>query len=311
MRTAVVALLFVVSTAANAACDGAPALIKSTSDGAVKIFRDNNAVVFTTRKLEVDVDGSPNAYGPDDRGLDYICNGAVAYNGITKRCIFPGEAGWNQKCNTSFTKAKAENWRGPTKMCTFGFRATGGVTDKHGRVIGGVPELQNSLDPHPGYYVSLSSLKRPETDVFKGDVQARQVDAAAVPYFVLPPDIESLGGINLGDIAAVWYPASKNVVFAVFGDGGPGGAVGEASAKLREMLGHEVYSVKDDIRRASNGIDEGVTFIVFPNSACRAPAQYDDTDWTSKIQKAGEELFSQPSGWGGLQRLQSCRSKQE
>lgn len=280
----------------------------------VRVWRDNGAYVFTTKKLTVDVDGAPNAYGPDDKGIEFICNGAVAYDEAAQKCVFKAndKKHWQTRCKAAFAKAKAEKWQGPTKMCTFGFKAVGGTTDARGRVIGGVPLVQDAHDPKPGYYVTLTSLKRPETEQYKGDVQARQVDATKVPYYVLPPDVAESGDIKLGDIAAVWYPGASAPVFAVYGDGGPADALGEGSAKLHEMLGNNVYVTKNGVRRAENDIDDGVTFVIFSNSGDKAPARYNDPDWVSAIQSAGRKLFAGDDGgigWGGLKRLKACRAK--
>jgi hypothetical protein len=308
------ALVICCATPASSACDGDPILKKKVPGGIINVWNDNGAIVFTTKKLEVDVDGAPNAYGPDDKGIEYICNGAVAYDDAQEKCIFSDDdEKWQQRCNAAFAEAKKQNWLGPTKMCTFGFKASGGVTDKRGRVIGGVPLLQGKSDPKPGYYVTLTSLKRPETPAIQGDVQARQIDAAAIPYFVLPPDVTEAGKIALGDIAAVWYPQSKTVVFAVYGDGGPGGKLGEGSAKLHEMLGHGVYVVKGGVKRAAVGIEEGVTFVIFPGSAGKAPVGYDDVKWLASIQAAGKTLFqgqANAPGWGTLAELKECAAKE-
>lgn len=312
--TAIIAIAFACyAMPAKAACDGEPILKKKVPGGVVSVWKDKNAVVFTTRKLEVDVDGAPNAYGPDDKGIDYICNGAVAYDEAAKKCIFSDDdENWQVLCKKAFAQAKKEKWAGPTKMCTFGFKATGGAVDDRGRVIGGVPVIQGKKDPKPGYYVTLTSLKKPETNAIKGDVQARQIDAGAIPFFVLPPDVAEVGEIGLGDIAAVWYPPSKVAVFAVYGDGGPAGKLGEASAKLHEMLGNKVYAIKDGVKRAVGGIEEGVTFVVFPGSAAKAAVRYNDGEWFSAIQTEGKTLFQgkqNSPGWGDLSRLKECYAK--
>lgn len=300
-------------SSAWSACDNDPILNKKVPGGTAKVWKDNGAIVFTTLKLEVDVDGAPNAYGPDDKGIDYICNGAVAYDSTTKKCVFSDvSSDWQPLCKKAFDQAKKEKWVGPTKMCTFGFKATGGFVDDRGRVIGGVPLLQGKNDPKPGYYVTLTSLKKPETEALKGDVQSRQIDATTIPFFVLPPDVTAAGQIELGDIAAVWYPKSKTAVFAVYGDGGPGGKLGEASAKLHEMLGNKVYAIKNGVKRAVAGIEEGVTFVIFPSSFAKAPARYNDSEWLKAIQAEGTTLFQgKPGspGWGSLDRLKECYAK--
>jgi hypothetical protein len=306
------ALIFATASA-HAACDAPPVLKRTTDKGEMKVFISNKAVVFTAPGMEADLDGSPDAYGPDDHGLDYVCNGAAPFDPKSRKCVFKNKQNkdtWDAYCHQTFAKAKAEDWGGPTKMCTFGFKALGGETDDQGRVIGGKPILQGATDPHPGYYVSMSSLKRPETDQHKDeDAQARQVDAANVPYLVLPPAIAALSGIQLGDVAALWRADNEKIVYAVYGDGGPAASHGEASAKTLVALGADVYDEKHGVKRAVSGLEEDVVAIVFPGSAHDAPAQYDDVKWTAKIQDAGEKLLLGAGGWGGKAEIRSCYQK--
>jgi hypothetical protein len=304
------ALIFATAVA-HAACDAPPALKRSTDKGEMKVFVSNRAVVFTAPGMEVDVDGSPDAYGPDDRGLDYVCNGAAPFDLKQHQCVFKNNQNkdtWDAYCRETFAKAKAEDWGGPTKMCTFGFKALGGEMDNGGRVIGGKPVLQSGTDPHPGYYVSLSSLKRPETDQHKDEEQARQVDAAKVPYVVLPPSIAKLSDIQLGDVAAIWRARDQQIVYAVYGDGGPANSHGEASAKALEGLGVHVYS-DHGVKRAVGGLEDDAVVIVFPGSAHHAPAQYDDAKWNDQIQQAGQKLLLGDGGWGAKSDIKSCYDK--
>lgn len=314
MKWIIIPLALLLTTlTARAACDEPPTLKRTTDKGEMKVFVSNKAVVFTAQGMEADLDGSPDAYGADDRGLDYICNGAVPFDNAERKCIFKNKQNretWDAYCRETFAKAKAENWSGPTKMCTFGFKATGGQSDERGRVIGGKPVVQSHEDPHPGYYVSLSSLKRPETDKFKDrDTQARQVDAANVPYLVLPPAIAALSGIQLGDIAALWRASTGKIVYAVYADGGPTNSHGEASAKALEAMGAHVYATIDGIKRAISGLEDDVVVIVIPGSRQRAPAQYDDAKWTAQIQEVGENLLLGDRGWGGIEDIKSCYAR--
>ena len=128
------------------------------------------------------------------------------------------------------------------------------------------------------------------------------MDAAKVPYLVLPPAIAKLSGIELGDIAALWRADAGEIVYAVYGDGGPAAGYGEASAKALEALGAHVYADKGGVKRAVSGLGKDVVVVVFPGSARNAPAQYDDTKWTTKIQAAGQKLLLGNGGWGGIGR---------
>ena len=88
------------------------------------------------------------------------------------------------------------------------------------------------------------------------------LDAAALPFVVIPLPSSiwnySTSGVRGGDILAVIYHG--HVEYAVFGDEGPSGQVGEASYATANALGI-------DPDPASGGVDDGITYIVFPKSA--------------------------------------------
>lgn len=100
---------------------------------------------------------------------------------------------------------------------------------------------------------------QPETSAT--DSQGDPLDAAALPFFVIPlPSAKwdfGAAGIQLGDVGAVIY--NGKVVYAVFGDEGPNGIIGEGSYALAEALGI-------DPDPSTGGTDGPVTFIVFPGA---------------------------------------------
>lgn len=90
------------------------------------------------------------------------------------------------------------------------------------------------------------------------DSQRNPLDAANLPFIVIPLasakfDYDA-ANIHLGAVAAVIY--QNKVVYAVFGDQGPSGIIGEGSYALAEALGI-------DPDPAVGGTDGPVTFIVF------------------------------------------------
>ncbi len=109
---------------------------------------DSQAFFFVSG-MTIDADGAPNAYGPDDIGLDDLANAGVP-----------------------------THWDGI-------------ITDRDDN-----PLVQRESDPFPGYYISCTSLSdrgKEFTD------PTRYVDAAKVPYVVLPSDLADPGGARLGD----------------------------------------------------------------------------------------------------------------
>ena len=98
-----------------------------------------------------------------------------------------------------------------------------------------------------------------ETSFQQSDGQP--LNAAKLPYVVIPlPSSRwnyQQAGLQGGDVVAVIY--NGHVEYAVFGDEGPSGIIGEASYATAKSLG-----INPDPR--NGGVDSGVTYIVFKNS---------------------------------------------
>jgi hypothetical protein len=107
---------------------------------------------------------------------------------------------------------------------------------------------------------------QPETSLT--DAAGRSLDPTRTPYFVLP---EGFAGrhppLRLGDIAAVRHEG--RLAFAIFGDEGPRGLLGEGSIALARALGID----PDPVR---GGTDGGVEYTVFPGSGDGAPLAPDE-----------------------------------
>jgi hypothetical protein len=197
---------------------------------------DSQAFFFISG-MTIDADGAPNAYGPDDTGLDNLENAGVP-----------------------------THWDGI-------------VTDEDGN-----PLIQGESDPFPGYYVSCTSLsdrRKKFTD------PTRYVDAAKIPYVVLPNDLADHGGARLGDFAVVMNLRNGKSSYAIYADIG---TTGEGSIALADNLG-----IWSDARRG--GQSDGILYLVFPGSGNLQPrAIYE-------IQSEAEKLLQD---WGGIEKLASC-----
>jgi hypothetical protein len=126
---------------------------------------------------------------------------------------------------------------------------------------GGNPVIQDSLDPAPGYYVSMTTLidrTRPEDDPH------RYVNAEEVPYIVLPREVSATSNICMGDLALVVNARNGRQCWAVFADAGPRGHLGEGSVALAELLG-----IPADAR--TGGTLGQVCYFVFPGSSIGWP----------------------------------------
>jgi len=121
----------------------------------------------------------------------------------------------------------------------------------------GNPIIQGSGSPYPGMYVSTTSLIN---TAYATTSPFRYVNSEAIPFFVLPAAVKTLGNIQLGDIGYVYNTVTGLGCYAIFADGGPAGKLGEASIYLATQIG-----VNSNAR--TGGTSQGIIdYIVFPGS---------------------------------------------
>jgi hypothetical protein len=192
--------------------------------------------------LYVDADGAPNAYGPNNKGLDFTAN--------------------------------AKN----------GGRFTSVVLGPDGQ-----PMLQRS-GRFKGFYISTTSLRNAA-----GSAQATEtyLNAAKVPYFVLPPEFIDQFGVTLGDLALVTNTANGRSAFAIFADVGPRGKIGEGSIDLAHALG------LDSNPRNGGTSKPNIAYLVFPGSGL-GPGKLRTA---KQVSASGARVFHK---WGGDRRLRAC-----
>lgn len=160
----------------------------------------------------------------------------------------------------------------------------------------GTPYRQTQDDPCPGHYVSTTALCDPR---FEARDPRRYVDAARIPYIVLPRNLAELhpagARVAKGDLAAVTLASQPaRTVFAIYADVGPAWGPfhepGEGSVALALALGHDPY-VDGRVKRS---IPSGVFYVVFPGSGQRAPLPAEE------IARRGQRAFD---AWGGADKL--------
>lgn len=151
----------------------------------------------------------------------------------------------------------------------------------------GRPVVQGRNDPAPGYYVSMTALFDPRIPSERNP--RRFVDAATIPYVVLPP--EGFHFAKLGDFATVVNLRNGRVSGAIVGDeSAPDLVMGEGSIALANALGV-------DSNPRTGGIEHGVGYVVYRGSGNRRPRS------VQEIRSSSQEKFRI---WGGLQKLDSC-----
>src|ERR1041385_9579262 len=147
----------------------------------------------------------------------------------------------------------------------------------------GHPVVQGKDDPAPGYYVSMTSLY--DASITSERDPRRFVDAASIPYVVLPP--EGFKHAQLGDFATVVNLQNGKESGAIVADqSAPDLPMGEGSIALAVALG-----INADPRRG--GAEKGVAYVIYPGSGNGKPRELDE------IASSSREYFRR---WGGLHK---------
>ena len=249
--------------------------------GAIPLYREpqTQALAFVA-PMQVNADGAPDAYHPDNRGTSHLCDGlSVKVN---------DECRWTASCLPDYRRARDEGFTGGTQLCIFGF-----LTDRDG-----VPRIQGPDDPNPGYYISATALRQPGEPAHS---PRAQLDSNTVPFAVLPGswvrnrDI----GLALGDVGVAIRLSTGDRAAFVLGDVGPRQKLGEGSIALHLALGHDPFRMSYGIRRASVGLSgRDVLYVVFPGSA----------DLSERLDVATINALVEPfiARFGGEERLRAC-----
>lgn len=279
-RQILLLFLFGLSTAAAAECTLTKEFaFAHTEIGTVQVFRDpgSKAIAFASQ-MQVNTDGAPDSYHPDDTGITHICNGVSVGPACT----------WKASCLPEFNQAKAEQFRGPTKICFFAM-----ATDANG-----LPLIQGNADPKPGYFVSTTALRQPGENI---RTPQAQLDSNTVSFAVIPDTWQTSGkpGPRLGDFGVAYRRSNGKSAFFVIGDTGPRNKLGEGSVALHQALGNDPFMLRFGVRRARKGIgDRDVVYLLFPKTA--QAGQKLDTASIDRL--AGAQL----QAFGGIERLKAC-----
>ncbi len=113
----------------------------------------------------------------------------------------------------------------------------------------GYPCVRGPESRHPGYFVAATTLTRPGVVRADGCEPSSFIDAAEVPFFVLPGG--DFGHIEIGDIVIGHFKGDRaeRVAFGIAADAGPIEQFGEGSIAFNQILrgkaGEPVMNVKD------------------------------------------------------------------
>ena len=128
----------------------------------------------------------------------------------------------------------------------------------------GTPIIQGENDPRPGAYVSATLLQLPGEDgnPLPDSSPFKYVDAATVPFIVVPPMIiDGVAGVVLGCRAVVTNTENGQTVEAVVADRGPSNHLGEISVACAKALG---IPTGGTYPANGGGADSDINYQLFP-----------------------------------------------
>ncbi|WP_231410076.1 glycoside hydrolase family 75 protein [Ralstonia solanacearum] len=303
-----------------------PNTLPSLLVNAKTMRRTQPDVVSYTSKVDRDDDGAPNAYhrgnadASGDPGLDHICVGGSVLEYVDNRLYnrygdggSVGELGGidpksgasrSQMCKEDYIAIRDAGFPkcGPDHLCMiwYGIAAEPracGYLSSFGEASDsrcGIPIRQLDSQKRPSnYYLTTTALRRPGA-AGTSRVQADYVDAAKVPYVVLPGKMKLPLDTPwaVGDLAVVVWKGRS--VYAVVGDTGPGKKLGEASrAALLALRGGKGVAPIDS--------KDPATTLIFPGTADRLQGHWPLS--ATDIEAEGKKLVEQA---GGAAALSSC-----
>ena len=219
-----VSLLISDSSGAAPICEGGVQLDNYASK---RILLAQDTLFFKTSDIQLDIDGSPSAYGVQDQGFEDICNGLGPLQ--PPQCRGKVQGPCYAACQAAF-----RNWNGDLqtlgqRMCSIGLGGGGCST----------PNVRLQQPPRQQWFVSETTVRVvPPSGISVAawiKTQPAQLDSTEIPYFVIS------GGFRRqpwdatpGDAGVVVEQTTGKQVAFIVGD--VGGSLNEGSAKLLAEL---------------------------------------------------------------------------
>jgi hypothetical protein len=279
------------------------------------VMHDDRSL-FWVRPLQVDADGSPNAYHRDDphgkRGLaiEYVGNGMTIYRD-GEPMTFELDEKNNAEWLSVYRKTVANGWKAPSgySVDIYGFARdhTGAVCVTDGGRLVSSTSLQLNPNLHPCNQRRYIDARKFPGFVVPNRVSDERAVENATDAEVAPPFSER--GVGRGDLAVVYNPDTGLWKGALLYDTGPRHLLGEGSLRLVMNLRGLREVPKTAVKLNSLGIVETFS-VTFPGSVADLGPS---STWTpGKIEAAAATRFK---AWGGgsftgaLQRMFACAQR--
>ncbi len=257
---------------------------------------DKKSMLFVD-SLNVNTDGTPRSYSVEDfwgekDALNNLCNA------MSDACAGLSSADKKNR-RISTQKASAEGW--PEKLLKEIKIAPSIIP-----FVGGKP-----CPSVNGFLVSATSLQKANIkDIC--DI-SNYVDSLVTPAIVVPrnpskSDLSEFAKRNarVGDLVVAMVPGSSTPVFAVIGDTGPVGQLGEGSLALNGKLLKKAEKPVNYLEVRGKGLYKGKAWTVPYAAVLIFPGTRDAANpyiTTDRLDAAAKARFD---AWGGLPRLEAC-----
>jgi len=298
---------------------GAPALAQTCDMARIKQHGDAQrtsiyaastgvASLYFRADMDVNTDGSPRSYHPDDPRGERLAFNNIA-NGIGRiRDALGVDITCSPRRGACFTRFittfEASRDAGYDPVGHPRFTTPGIIPWKFNPALGRSAPCTIASGPFKGYFVSQTALAAdPSRDACD---QARYLDSQAFNANVLPGGAvwKSQGvATDGGDLVVAHDLETGRTAFAINGDAGPAASIGEGSIALTAALkgvtltGDEPYAQIRALARPR------VQYVIFPRDDIRRLAG--PTFTQADIDRHGAALFTR---WGGPARLAACAS---
>ena len=297
-------------------------------------------LLVLTRRITVDADGSPRAYHPHDPeglgtcksvrqpdgrillqgicALDQIPNaGILVFRGTSRlrgsALVREWKKLWPLIRDKKIRSVLLEDIVGPT--APEGFYLFYSDKDKLTALFrrqitpmtrDGYPCVQGREDPHPGYFVTATTLYQDDPNRQDRCNQSGYVDSERIPYFVLPTG--EVGGAGLGDIvvARATIGGAQRLIYGIVADAGPANKFGEGSIAFNQALMGRSRRLVMNVH-GTNSLDiSGVTVSVLILGGTRRFLRGDYSH--DNIKAVGPEVFARwkQNSRDPMRRLDAC-----
>lgn len=243
----------------------------------VLLFKDkaqNQKMVLFRTKLQVNTDGTPKSYHPDDIGgnelaINTIGNGVAIYkNGYVNKN--------NGKINL-FQDGTANYKLGKEIFTQFqqsDYKGVPGYEILWQKVLYPI-EVNERLRPciiregkYKGYYGSMTALKNGVKEHKEDCGCSNQINSLEINGFVIPLGKNVLKNFvcKVGDLVLAYNPVNNKLVYAVIYDEGPQEKLGEGSVLLNMKLENKTEFPQNSNQTNSYATRDEIYLIILPDS---------------------------------------------